>query len=178
VSNAVRILDSLGRQVRVVLVGAPGRGSDAGRRWLEAFREANCADALMFTGVLSLEELAREIDDVDIFVFPEANGPESRRGTLAAELAAGKAVIAFDGNDRWGLLVSEQALAVIEPDARALVAAIERFVSDPRELQDQERRAAAFYRLHMSPSVVADRLKAAIGATCTSSALPLVSQDS
>jgi glycosyltransferase involved in cell wall biosynthesis len=152
------------RPLEIVLIGSPGSAGPAADSWRAAFRAQGCADLLRFTGVRTADEIAHELGAVDLVVFPERAGPDSRRGTLAAALAAGKAVVALNGPERWERLVSEAALVVVEPRSEALAAALVRLLEDPAALAAQGAEARAFYRTHMAPEIAVERLSAMLPA--------------
>jgi glycosyltransferase involved in cell wall biosynthesis len=142
----------------LLLIGAPGPESAQAERWREASRFAGVADRVSFTGVLDAERYADAIASVDAVVFPDEDGPSSRKGTLAAALAAGRPVVAFDGPDAWRLAVDEDAVALIAPDAGALARALAGLLRDDELRRAQGGRAAAFYEREQSPDVLARRM--------------------
>jgi glycosyltransferase involved in cell wall biosynthesis len=142
----------------LLLIGAPGPESAQAERWREASRFAGVADRVSFTGVLDAERYADAIASVDAVVFPDEDGPSSRKGTLAAALAAGRPVVAFDGPDAWRLAVDEDAVALIAPDAGALARALAGLLRDDELRRAQGGRAAVFYEREQSPDVLARRM--------------------
>src|SRR5205814_1022411 len=111
-----------------------------------------------FTGIQALTDIARAIAAVDLMLFPDRAGPDSRRGTLASALAAGKPILALDGPERWDRLVSESALTVVRPDSAALAVELARFRTDRPLRVAQGARAEAFYRRSMAAEVAVERL--------------------
>jgi len=158
VAGALATLRGRGRKVRLVLIGAPGPNGAAARRWWQALEDRGSLSALRFTGVQAPRELARELARVDVLVFPDRSGPDSRRTTLAAGLALGRAVLAVDGPERWGRAVSERALVVAPPDPQAFAVELERLLDDRALRKEQGARAAAFYGRFMAPEVAVARL--------------------
>lgn len=160
VADAVRLLRRGGRRLTVRMLGAPGSESAAARRWRSALH--GDARGLQFTGLLDAGALADAIVSADVVLIPDRAGADSRRGLLAAGLAAGKPVVTFDGPEFWERAVSAGAVRVVPPVANALADAIALLVDDPSERARQEGRAADFYAVSMSPSIVAAALDSAV----------------
>ncbi len=158
VTQALARLLTRGIDARLVLVGAPGAPSREASIWRAAAAAANCADAVSFTGVLDPLDLAAALSALDIVVLADKAGPTSRRTTLAAALAEGKAVVAFDGPKRWDALVRERAVVTVPQRADELAAELESLARDGERRRAQGARAATFYRRHMTPDVVVDRV--------------------
>jgi glycosyltransferase involved in cell wall biosynthesis len=152
---AVSELRRRGLDPDLLLVGAPGDGTRQALEWRDAAGQAGCADALRFTGVLGEPALARALSSLDIAVVPVSRGPEPRQGTLAACLALGLPVVAFDGPHRWDRLTDEQAVVLIPPRAESLAHALMDLLEDSDARAEQGVRARDFYRRHMAPEVVA-----------------------
>jgi glycosyltransferase involved in cell wall biosynthesis len=157
VLEAVRLVDE-STSVRLLLIGAPGSESAQARRWREVAARLCLEDRLSFTGVLEPNAYAAAIASVDVVLFPDADGPSSRKTTLAAALAAGRPIVAIDGPGRWDLLAAEKAVLLVRPDPRSIADALGRFCQDPALQDDQGRRGETFYRRHQAPDVVARRL--------------------
>jgi glycosyltransferase involved in cell wall biosynthesis len=162
-------LHEQGRQVRVLLLGAPGRDGPAAERWRKAFSEAGQLQLLAFTGIRDPHDLAEELSRVDVVVFADASGPDSRRGMLVAALAAGKAIIAPRGPETWPRLVSEAAVVLVPNEPAALAAELKRFAEDVGLRARQETSAAAFYSRHLTPEVVAARIATIVAPAVTTS---------
>jgi glycosyltransferase involved in cell wall biosynthesis len=147
------IVEAVGRvpDAELVLVGAPGAQSAEADRWRSAAGSAR----IRFTGVLEPVPLAAELAALDVVVFPDPLGPTTRRGTLAAALAHGKPVVAFDGPQTWNEFVRGDALVAVPPTADALAGALDRLAGDRELRAEQGRRAQRFHDLHLAPDVVA-----------------------
>lgn len=151
--------------VRLVLLGSPGPGSPRGRRWQTLAADAGLGDgALSFTGVLTYLEFSRVLLSAGAVVLPNAQGPSCRKGTLAAAVSHGCAVVSIDGPMRWDRLVDAGAVTVVPPDGAALAAAVARFRDDPGARAAAGRRARAFYDAEMSLPVVGDAVAALLAA--------------
>jgi glycosyltransferase involved in cell wall biosynthesis len=148
------IVDAVRRvpDAELVMVGAPGAQSVEADRWRSAAGEDT---RIRFTGVLDAAPLAAELAALDIVVFPDPVGPTTRRGTLAAALAHGKPVVAFDGPQTWSAFVRDNALLAVRPTADALAGALDRLAGDRDLRGEQGRRAQRFHDSHLSPDVVA-----------------------
>jgi glycosyltransferase involved in cell wall biosynthesis len=150
-----RVVDGHG-EARLLLLGAPGGGSSAGRRWREAADARGLADALSFTGTLSAQELSDALASCELLLFGASAGPSSRKGTLAASLASGRPVVAVDGPNRWEELAGSGAALIVAPNADALARAVGGLLADEAEREAQGARARAFSRERMSVGRTAD----------------------
>jgi len=146
-------------EVRALLIGAPGeKGADADR-WRASASEAGIPDALTFTGVLPLEELARALAGVDVLVLPDPAGPSSRRGTVAAALALAKPTVAVDGPERWEQLVEERALALARPSSEGLAEVTGSLIRSRDRRRALGAQAGAFYERLMAPNILAREMR-------------------
>ena len=156
VAEALRLVEQAGNRVELVLIGAPGPHAPAADDWC-----SSCSPhvtELRFTGVQSANEIAAELSAVDVVLFPDRGGPSSRKGTLAAALAAGKPIVAVEGPERWPRLVAENAVAVTPAEPSALGGALVSFCADPAARVEQGDRAERFYRTNMAPNVAANAI--------------------
>jgi hypothetical protein len=157
--GAVARLRADGSEVRALLIGAPGeKGADADR-WRASASEAGMPDALTFTGVLPLGELARALAGVDVVVLPDPAGPSSRRGTVAAALALAKPTVAVDGPERWEQLVQQRALAIARPSSEGLAEVIGSLIRSRNRRRALGARAEAFYERLMAPNILAQEMR-------------------
>jgi len=69
------------------------------RKILQDIAQHPAKDRIRTTGRLSLEELAREISDLDLYLFPMDTGANTRSGTLPAALGSGIPTVAINGVD-------------------------------------------------------------------------------
>jgi glycosyltransferase involved in cell wall biosynthesis len=150
VLDALRLLDERGLPVQIELLGAPGRDTPAARAWLAGARDRGIADSLSFSGVLSAQDLSDAIAACDVLLHPEPSGPTSRKGTLAASLASGRAVVAIDGPRRWSELIESEAALVVEPTASALADAVAALLEDEPRRRQLGERGGRFARRAMS----------------------------
>lgn len=167
VTEAIAQISSL--MGRLVLVGAPGADSAMGVRWSRRAAASGCP--IRFTGVVSPESLSREMRAAALVVFADGAGPTSRRTTLAAALAQGKAVVALDGPETWDELRVSQAVSLVAPDPTVLAAEISRLLGDEHASLALGQRARDFYDHRMAvqhaANVVADALKSAAARQCS-----------
>jgi glycosyltransferase involved in cell wall biosynthesis len=154
VLDALRSLRERGLDVRLVLLGAPGAASPEGETWLEQARARGLTEALSFSGILPAQELADGLASCEVLLFADPPGPTSRKTTLAASLASGSAVLAFDGPQSWPELLEAGAAQVARPNAAALGDALQRLLADPQlRVQLGERgRAFAEQQMGVEPS--------------------------
>ncbi|WP_432573419.1 glycosyltransferase family protein [Kineococcus sp. SYSU DK005] len=141
---------------RVLLLGAPGPGTAAAERWLQAARAAGVAGCVEFSGVVELEDLSVRLQECDVLVQLDSRGASSRRGTVAAALAHGKPLVTLTGADTWGALSDSSAVVEVTADPADLARALTALRQDPELRAGLGRRARAFYEATMSlPSAAA-----------------------
>jgi glycosyltransferase involved in cell wall biosynthesis len=151
---ALRLKDR-GVEMRLMLLGAPGRSSSSGEAWLAAARSRDLADTLSFSGTLSPQDLSDALASCHVLLFTDASGPSSRKGTLAASLASGRPVIAIDGPRRWSELIQCEAARVVQPTPDALTDALDAILADEhlRETLGARGREFAEQRMSVARSV-------------------------
>jgi glycosyltransferase involved in cell wall biosynthesis len=149
VLDALRLLQDRGRDVELVLLGAPGRSSAAGEAWLEGARSRAITHAPSFSGTLAPQDLANQLATCEIMLFADAAGPSSRKTTLAASLASGRAVVAIDGPLAWSELIEARAARVSAPTPDALAGALEGLLADEGERDALGARGRAFAERRM-----------------------------
>jgi glycosyltransferase involved in cell wall biosynthesis len=148
-ASVALVLDALallrGRlDVRLALLGAPGRSSPAGEQWLSAASARGVAELVSFAGPLPAQELSDALAGCDVLVMCDVGGPSSRKGTLAGSLASGTAVVALDGRHTWDELVRSEAAQVAPPGAEALASSLEELLVDPERRGALGARGRAF----------------------------------
>jgi glycosyltransferase involved in cell wall biosynthesis len=115
----------------MLLVGAPGEDSPAGRDWRREADRRGVGEAIAFSGALPAQALADALAACDVLLSINAGGPTSRKGSLAGSLSSGRPVVAVDGPRRWSELHDGEALRVVEPSAEALASVILALLEDP-----------------------------------------------
>jgi glycosyltransferase involved in cell wall biosynthesis len=130
VLDAIRRLREDGLDAQLLLLGAPGPASPAGQLWLEEARARAIAGALSFSGTLPAQELSDELASCEVVLFADRSGPTSRKTTLAASLASGRGVLAFDGPRRWADLVAADAARLVKPNVDALAGSLRSLLAD------------------------------------------------
>ncbi len=163
VLDAVRLVADRGVDVQLELLGAPGRSSASGERWLAAAAARDLTHILSFSGVLGAQELSDALAACDVLLFADTSGPSSRKTTLAGALASGRPVLALDGPLRWSELVQSQAARVVSPTSNALADAIGALLADEGARDELGARGRAFAerRMGLRRSVLA--VEAALG---------------
>jgi glycosyltransferase involved in cell wall biosynthesis len=151
-----------GHSVELTLLGAPGRPSEVAEAWVAAARTREIAHALSFSGVLPVQELSDALAACEVLLFVDPPGPTSRKTTLAASLAAGRAVLALDGPRRWSRLIQADAARVAEPTSLAVADELDALLADESLRDALGARGRAFAERNMSADhsarVVADLL--------------------
>jgi glycosyltransferase involved in cell wall biosynthesis len=135
--------------VELVLLGAPGRSSAAGEAWLQGARTRAITHALSFSGTLAPQDLANALAACEIMLFADAAGPSSRKTTLAASLASGRAVVAIDGPLAWSELIEAQAARMTAASPDALADALEELLADEGQRDALGERGRAFAERRM-----------------------------
>jgi glycosyltransferase involved in cell wall biosynthesis len=150
VLDALRLLEDRGIAAQLLLLGAPGRESATGARWLTAAGARRIARPPHFSGVLPAQELADALASCAVLLAVDRAGPTPRKTTLAASLASGRPVLALDGPQRWPELAREEAALVVGPRAQALADALARLLGDERSREELGERGREFARREMS----------------------------
>ena len=117
--------------VRLRLLGYPGRESEPGERWVNEAERRGVAHLLSFSGVLDEQELSDSLARCEVLLCAAAPGPTSSKGTLAASLASGRPLVAIDGPRTWSELAARDAARIVAPDASALAGELEALLADP-----------------------------------------------
>jgi glycosyltransferase involved in cell wall biosynthesis len=144
VLDALRLLHDRGLPAKLTLLGAPGPGSSSANAWIEGARQRGIEDGLSFSGVLPAGELSNALAACQVLLHPEPAGPTSRKGTLAASLASGSAVVALDGPRGWPELIESEAALVVAPTASALADAVAGLLADEGSREALGARGGAF----------------------------------
>lgn len=144
------------RECYLLLIGQPGQSSQFGELWSEAANVAGCK--IEFTGEVEDQGISSALTTAAFLVFPDEAGPTSRRTTLAAALAHGKAVVALDGKETWEELRLSQAVSLVPPIVSSLASEVRRLSSDARYRSALGSRARDFYQCRMSAEVVASQI--------------------
>lgn len=133
--------------LRILLVGAPGHVGPGAERWVAAGRRTGCA--MEFTGVLPPQELGAVLGGAFAAVFTDRAGPTSRKTTLAALLAQGCPILAYEGEQSWPQLVEAGAVKMVPPHPVALANEIVTLKHDSTAREALAKRAQNFYNAHM-----------------------------
>jgi glycosyltransferase involved in cell wall biosynthesis len=160
VLDAVSALRMRGIDFELLLLGAPGRSSAAGERWIGAAGARGVGDSLSFSGALPVQILSDELAACDLVLFADPAGPSSRKTTLAASLASGRPVVAIDGHRRWSELVRSQAACVVAPTPDALADAIGELLADEGRREALGARGREFAAHEMTAASSAEAVKA------------------
>jgi glycosyltransferase involved in cell wall biosynthesis len=163
VLDALRALLARGLDVRLRLLGGPGRDSGAGHGWRIAAEQRGLDSLLSFSGILPAQELSDALADCDLLLFADTPGPTSRKGTLAGSLASGRPVIATDGPRTWQELVRADAARVVAPTPAALAEAVAAVLGDEQLREGLGARGRAFAEQQMSVQRTADVVEVLFG---------------
>ncbi len=136
----------------LVLLGAPGADSPAGREWRRRAEQQGLAAAVHFSGTLTAAQLTDALAACDVLLSINSGGPSSRKGSLAGSLGSGAPVVALDGPHSWRELAESDAIRVVPSDPRALAEAVLELLEDPAAAQALGERGRAFAEQRMSVS--------------------------
>jgi glycosyltransferase involved in cell wall biosynthesis len=150
------LLRDRGLEVRLVLLGAPGGSSPVAQELLEQARTRGVEQMIVFEGPLPAQELSDALARCDVLVFADGAGPSSRKGTLAAALASGTAVVALDGPQTWQELVRSGAVELVAPDTQTLADTLARLLADDELRRALAARGAEFSERRMGVGHTAD----------------------
>ncbi|HUB35265.1 MAG TPA: hypothetical protein VL972_00435 [Solirubrobacteraceae bacterium] len=150
VLDALRLLGERGLQARLLLLGAPGRESAAGERWVRAAGARGLEQPPCFSGMLPAGELAQRLAGCEVLLCADRPGPTPRKTTLAASLASGRPVVALDGRLTWPELKRARAVAVVAPSPEALAGELAGLLADGAARADLGERGSRFAAEHMS----------------------------
>ncbi|HEY4451174.1 MAG TPA: hypothetical protein VGN13_06225 [Solirubrobacteraceae bacterium] len=150
VLDSLRLLADRGVAARLLLLGAPGPVSAAGRRWQSEADARGLGAALEFTGTLPAGELSAALSSCAVLLFADTPGPSSRKTALAAALASARPVLALDGPRSWPALVDARAALIVEPRPEAIAGALRRLLASEELRRSQALRGRRFYEQTMS----------------------------
>ncbi|HSZ70325.1 MAG TPA: glycosyltransferase [Solirubrobacteraceae bacterium] len=150
VADALHVLWGRGVQARLALLGAPGPSSGIAEVWREAATERGIEQALSFSGALPAQQLADALAGCDLLLYADRMGPAARKGTLAAALASGRALVAMEGRRRWPEFLRSDAACVVQRTPAAFAGAIAALLGDARARELLGARGRAFYERTMS----------------------------
>jgi glycosyltransferase involved in cell wall biosynthesis len=159
---AQRLLEG-GIEIRLELLGAPGRSSSAAEMWLAGAARRGMQELLVFSGVLPAQSLSDALAGCDVLLFTDSAGPSPRKGTLAASLASGSAVVAIDGPQLWSKLVESEALELVRPTSGALAEGIADLLADRERRRAQGARGRAFAEQQMGLARTVEGVHALLG---------------
>ncbi len=120
-------------EAELVLLGDLADKSDQRVRRLHEAVEGHPASArIRVPGRLELAEIARQISELDIYLFPMVSGANTRSGTLPVALGAGLPVVAIRGYETDALFEDGENLVFAESlTGPAFAKAALRVVDDP-----------------------------------------------
>jgi glycosyltransferase involved in cell wall biosynthesis len=147
----------------LVLIGDLGpRDRPLVRQLLEDVARHPAKERIRLTGGLPLDEVSREIADLDVYLFPMDVGANTRSGTLPAALGAGLPVVAMSGVETDpGLFVDgENIVLATGLSAPAFAEATLRLLRDPAAMARVAEGARRFYDEELSWARIVERFLA------------------
>jgi glycosyltransferase involved in cell wall biosynthesis len=150
----------------LVLIGDLGAREDRRTAAVyQAIERHPARDRIRVTGKLPLAEVARQMAELDVYLFPMTSGANTRSGTLAVALGCALPVVSINDSETDLRLFRDGENVAF---ARALTAAAfgERaleILDDPALSARLSAGARRLYDRHLSWEVVGDELLAALG---------------
>ena len=116
-------------------------------------------DRIRMTGKLTLVEIAQEIANLDLYLFPMNSGANTRSGTLPAALGSGLPVIALEAHETDPDLFrdGDNIVFAAELTGAAFAAAALRLLRDRTLMARVGEGARRLYREHLSWDRIVDR---------------------
>ncbi len=150
-------------QARLVLMGAPGEDSEAGREWMRQAGARGAEEMIGFTGTLPAQEMADALAGCDVLLSINAGGPTSRKGSLAGSLSSGTPVIALDGERRWEEMTAREAVRLSDRTPLSLASAILELLGDPEAAGALGERGRRFAERQMGVARTLSALDGLLG---------------
>jgi glycosyltransferase involved in cell wall biosynthesis len=152
--------------VELVLIGDLGPPGEARVAAVtEAARRSPAMARIRITGKLTLPDVAREMADLDVYLFPMVTGANTRSGTLSAALGSGLPTVAVHGIETDAALFrdGENVSFARELSAEAFAAAALPLLRDHALAGKIGAGARALYDEHLTWERIADRLLGQLG---------------
>jgi glycosyltransferase involved in cell wall biosynthesis len=149
--------------VELVLMGDLGSSDQPRvRKILQDISQHPARDHIRTTGRLSLEALAGEISDLDLYLFPMDTGANTRSGTLPVALGSGIPTVAINGVDTDSALFRDGETLSFAADmsGAAFAEASLRLLRDPALAKRVGEGGRRLYETHLSWERSADQLLA------------------
>jgi glycosyltransferase involved in cell wall biosynthesis len=163
------VLDAFGRIVaehpsaELVLIGDLGPSElPRVRTIVDAVARHPAGARIRMTGKLSLSEIASQLADLDLYLFPMDTGANTRSSTLPSALGSALPVIAVVGADTDLTLFrdGENVVFAREMSGPAFAEASLRLLRNPQLMAEIGDNARRLYEVHMTWERIADRLLA------------------
>jgi glycosyltransferase involved in cell wall biosynthesis len=132
------------------------------RKLTDALRRHPRADRIRLTGKLSLDDVAREIAQLDVYLFPVDTGANTRSSALPTALGSGVPVVAFDGAETDHSVFEDGRNVMLVPrlDGAAFADGALRLLRDPALARGVREGARALYDRHLTWERIVDQLLA------------------
>jgi glycosyltransferase involved in cell wall biosynthesis len=143
----------------LVLLGDLGRAEDPRYRALaEAIARQPGRDRIRVPGKLDLADVAREVSELDIYLFPMISGANTRTSTLPLALGTGVPVVATSSYETDAIFVGDENLVVADDmTGEAFGRAVLRLADDAALAEHVATGGQTLYKRHLSWERVADQ---------------------
>jgi glycosyltransferase involved in cell wall biosynthesis len=160
VLDSFRLLLARHPEAELVLLGDFGSPDDPRVRALHAAVEAHPGRArIRVPGKLALDEIAREVSELDAYLFPMISGANTRSGTLPLALGAGLPVVAIKSYETDPLFVDGDNLLFADSlTGEAFADQVLRLVADPALDLRISQGAKRLYDSHLSWERIGDQV--------------------
>jgi glycosyltransferase involved in cell wall biosynthesis len=160
VLDAFRLLHGRHPEAELVLLGDFGSPDDPRVRTLDAAIQAHPGRArIRVPGKLALDAVAREISELDAYLFPMISGANTRSSTLPIALGAGLPVIAIKSYETDPLFVDGENLLFADGlTGEAFAEQVLRLVADPALDLRISQGAKRLYAAHLSWEQIGDQV--------------------
>jgi glycosyltransferase involved in cell wall biosynthesis len=152
VLDCFRILHARHPHAELVLLGDLGPPDAARVRALHAAVQAHPGRAqIRVPGKLALDAIAREVAELDAYLFPMTSGANTRSGTLPLALGTGLPVVAIKSYETDPLFADGDNLLFADAlTGEAFAQQVQRLVADPALEQRISQGAERLYDSHLS----------------------------
>jgi glycosyltransferase involved in cell wall biosynthesis len=151
-------------EAELVLIGDLGGAKNPNFRALDEMIGRHAGRArIRVTGKVDLDQIAREVAELDVYVFPMISGANTRTSTLPLPLGAGVPVVATKSYETDDLFVGDGNLVFADDmTGEAFGRAVLRLAADPALAARVAEGGRALYDLHLAWPRIADQFLAQI----------------
>ena len=160
--DLIALSAALGPRARLVMLG--GLPADAARKasFMRCAEAAGVGERIVWTGLLSPEDLSRHLLALDVYVHTHAAGASGRSTTLVSALAHGLPVVAYEGPETTAALADGGLTLAPRGDAVALTEHVTALLDAPGTRARAGAEARALYARDFAWDIIARKLEEAV----------------